>query len=290
MAKEQEEHLDQQGYEQAYHGTRMEALMSILHDGIIRESYSEDLGHRILTNAPGVYTHQDFDKAAWYTHFTDMRHDGVFFGPLLELRVDRKRKVKAQRRTDQWIQLPGSTELVALWVCGRSYRDMRPADKLTPPWSPQMELPLIVPPWDSAMKQPSGWMNLESTSASSSALPRLSQLSHHTQYGACQPSLTCDCLGAGSVADACHRARAVALRPSYTQHRCRRWPPLQHRPLHSTASNSCRRQHSLRTRRRRFPVGRLQLRLTGAERRSCLWPRCVRNQPHQRLRIGSLTS
>ena len=48
----------------------------------------------------------------------------VFWKVLIEASVDRSRKRKPQRKTDQWIQPAETVELVAVWLRIKSANDM----------------------------------------------------------------------------------------------------------------------------------------------------------------------
>ena len=123
-----EERLRSRGYQRSWHGTRMECLMAILTDGQLLPSYSRALGHDYMEGKPAVYTHQIKTKAFGYSKWAPLKHDGGYYAPLLEVLVDREQRVQA-KGSDQWLQKPGSTELLALWMYGRSYLDMHASDQ-----------------------------------------------------------------------------------------------------------------------------------------------------------------
>ena len=95
----------------------------------MRESASEEDGGRFLADARGVYLHSDEfrHKAEWYAPYLAVLPH-VFWKVLIEASVDRSRKRKPQRKTDQWIQPAESVELVAVWLRIKSANDMGPDD------------------------------------------------------------------------------------------------------------------------------------------------------------------
>ncbi len=142
--------LEAEGWKRAWHGSKFEALYSTLVDKRLRASQNKSRGERMLTNAPGVYCFQDKckAKACGYADFMPLcrvdddpqNWDGTFWRIMWELRVDRKRRVKPPRQTDQWIQDADSVRLVALWICGRTSDQMRSADTVSlQAWDPQNE-------------------------------------------------------------------------------------------------------------------------------------------------------
>ena len=128
-----------------------------------------------MDGKPAVYTDKLKETAFGYSKWAPLKHDGVYYAPLLEVLVDREQRVQADNTT-QWLQKPGSTELLALWMYGRSYLDMHASDQFARSWSPEMELPLpTVTPLDQPL-QSSGWSRQiceETDTALRSALPRM---------------------------------------------------------------------------------------------------------------------
>ena len=133
--------LTREGWQLAWHGTKLEALFSILYHGGLRESRDETLGERKLTNAPGVYAFSDklFNKADSYCRFVDLCGDGVFFACKLELLVNRDAAVKVQRKTDQWVQPASAVNLTAVWICVRRAAEMHLGSPVSPRWNPLLE-------------------------------------------------------------------------------------------------------------------------------------------------------
>ena len=133
--------LSRAGWETAFHGSKMEALYSILYHGQLLESKDESRGERMLDDAPGVYVHNEDSarKASHYARFTPLHQDGVFWAVKWEGKVDRKLRVKPKRQTDQWVQKAAGVQLVALWFCGRTANEMRNSDPVACTWDPELE-------------------------------------------------------------------------------------------------------------------------------------------------------
>ena len=96
--------------EKAYHGTRFEALYSIFYNGRLLESCETEEGTEFLSTMHGVYCFppDKSDKAEWYSKWTPLFGDGLFWAPMLELGTDptkrvRKAKGRNRKRTDQWV-------------------------------------------------------------------------------------------------------------------------------------------------------------------------------------------
>jgi hypothetical protein len=77
-------------------------------------------------------------KAEYYTRFTTLCQDGMFWAAVWEVRVNRSER-EANEDTDQWVQREGSVELVALWLRGRRHEDMEPGCELSEEWNPRLE-------------------------------------------------------------------------------------------------------------------------------------------------------
>ena len=141
-SQQQEQELQQQGWEKAWHGTCLPALYSILRRGALVESHDKSRGDHFLEGFPGVYCFADalVDKVSFYCPFVEMFRDGSFWCVKLELLVDRKEKARSppSRVTDQWIQLAHGVQLVALWVCGLTHESMNPHFRVVP-WVPLAE-------------------------------------------------------------------------------------------------------------------------------------------------------
>ena len=128
-------------WEPAWHGCKLEALYSIMYHRTLFESSDHSQGQRYLTDAPGIYLHKTGtkEKAENYINFMLLCDDGVFWGCKWEVEVDRERRVKVQRRTDQWVQKRGSIRFVALWLRGIRYQDMQPQMKFNETWNTMLE-------------------------------------------------------------------------------------------------------------------------------------------------------
>ena len=175
MPPAHEDQLLLRGYKRAWHGTKLECLTAFLSDGQLLPSYSRALGHDFMDGKPAVYTDKLKETALGYSKWAPLKHDGVYYAPLLEVLVDREQRVQADNTT-QWLQKPGSTELLALWMYGRSYLDMHASDQFARSWSPEMELPLPTVTLLDQPLQPSGWSRQiceETDTALRSALPRM---------------------------------------------------------------------------------------------------------------------
>ena len=112
------------------------------------ESSDHGQGQRYLTDAPGIYLHKTGtkEKAENYMTFTPLCDDGVFWGCKWEVDIDRERRVKVPRSTDQRVQKRGSVRLVALWLKGIRYEDMQPQLKVSETWNHTLEAnPQAVP-------------------------------------------------------------------------------------------------------------------------------------------------
>ena len=120
---------------------RMQVRGSVF-DGKLVESADKSQGDRFLDGAPGVYVHKDgtSHKAENYTRYTPLCDDGVFWAAKREVLVDREHhRVRTKRKTDQWVQRSCGVELVALWLCGRTTKDMRPNVPVAKRWEPELE-------------------------------------------------------------------------------------------------------------------------------------------------------
>ena len=112
-------------WKRAWHGSKIEALYSIMSHQEINSSEDEGRGHRFLENKPGVYCFGDDlrSKAAYYARYVPLFRDGTFWSVTWELRVDRSRRVSV-KRSDQWAQPEDTVEMVALWVTAKAGKDM----------------------------------------------------------------------------------------------------------------------------------------------------------------------
>merc|ERR1711933_322963 len=77
-------------------------------------------------------------KATDYSRFVPLCEDGVFWATVWEVRVDRTLKVP-KRGTDQWVQMPGSVHLVALWLRGLLAEDIELGTEVSEVWNPLLE-------------------------------------------------------------------------------------------------------------------------------------------------------
>ena len=143
-------------WETAWHGCKFEALYSIMYHGQLWPSNDEGQGHRLLGDVSGIYCHSPAyaHKAENYSRFMPLWNDGVFWCCKWELKVDRSRKQDPKSDTEQWIQKPGSTRLVALWLCGIRNEDMQPGFEFSETWNPMLEAhPNPPQEWRSSRKK-----------------------------------------------------------------------------------------------------------------------------------------
>ena len=138
--------MDEAGWEVAWHGCKVEAVYSICVAGKLLESRDEEAGERYLEGAPGVYLHREKTaaKADNYIGFTPLADDGVYWATKWETRVDRERKVKVPRKTDQWAQREEAVRLVALWVASKNLLQIKEGYCFEDSWIPRHE----ANPWN----------------------------------------------------------------------------------------------------------------------------------------------
>ena len=130
-------------WNRAWHGTKIEALYSIMYHGKLAASHDAELGHRFFEGLPGVYVFRDDlrAKAEPYAHFVPLFQDGVFWSAVWEVFVDRSARVPLSKvRTDQWAQEERSVRLAALWVCGRTHDRMEAGARFAERWHPEHEV------------------------------------------------------------------------------------------------------------------------------------------------------
>ena len=79
----------------AWHGSKLEALYSIMYHGRLYASRDAERGERFCKGAPGVYLHKEAtrDKVDFYMRYTPFLRDGVFWAARWEARVDRSDRV-----------------------------------------------------------------------------------------------------------------------------------------------------------------------------------------------------
>lgn len=124
-------------WQRAWHGCKFESLYSIMYHGRLAESRDSEQGDRFKSRAPGVYVHKDGTcrKCSNYMRFVPLCRDGVFWGALWEVFVDRSDHVPVQN-TDQWCQPERSVRLAALWLVGYSYDQMLAGLEVSEVWDP----------------------------------------------------------------------------------------------------------------------------------------------------------
>ena len=128
-------------WQRAWHGCKFESLYSIMYHGRLAASRDSGEGERFFEGAPGVYLHKDgtAKKAGFYMRFVPLCNDGVFWGALWEVWVDREDKVTVPQKTDQWVQQERSVRLAALWLAGATYEGMNPGWEVVESWNPKLE-------------------------------------------------------------------------------------------------------------------------------------------------------
>lgn len=134
--------LRQQGWKRAWHGTKLEALYSIVETGYLTDSLGNTPGQRVKGHAPGVYVHGDatHKKANYYAPFMDIFGDGVMWAVKFELLVERRNAAPRRRGREQWVITSDAVKIAALWICGRTPSEMRNNSPLTVDrWDPLME-------------------------------------------------------------------------------------------------------------------------------------------------------
>ena len=97
-----------EGWQRAWHGTKLAALYSIAYFGRLLESKAAIRGERFLQGAPGVYLHKDATarKSDAYTRLVQFDDTSPCFAVKSEVRTHRDFKVSVHRSTDQWRAAP----------------------------------------------------------------------------------------------------------------------------------------------------------------------------------------
>jgi len=98
--------LREDGWEKAWHGSKLEGLYSIVCCGRLAESRSEANGERMSQGLPGVYCMKDSRRAQaeGYARFVHLFRDGVLWCATFELLVKRNMWGVKQTMRDQWVQ------------------------------------------------------------------------------------------------------------------------------------------------------------------------------------------
>ena len=124
----------------AYHGSKMEALYSIMFQGRLKPSLDN-----IKQDVRAVYCHDEEtrEKSYGYARFMPLFGDGVMWQVVWQVRVDRNRAVKLSRGrrkdTDQWAQEPSSVHLEAVWFHGVLHENMVNNSEFSEIWNPMIE-------------------------------------------------------------------------------------------------------------------------------------------------------
>ena len=124
----------------AWHGCGLEAIYAIIVEQGLNESQDETLGERFFEGSPGIYAHRDSqkNKVLFYSPLVELCKDGTFWRAMWELRTDRTDKVPA-KKTDQWVCRQRSTVLCALWLQGKTHKQLVDQDNVQVKWDPQLE-------------------------------------------------------------------------------------------------------------------------------------------------------
>ena len=127
-------------WQRAWHGSKLEALYSIMYHGMLAASCSTANGHVFFKDAPGVYAHKDktAHKASDYVRYVPLCQDGQFYATVWELYVDRSDCVR-KKKTDQWVQKERSVKLAALWVVSLPQNEVPLGYEVTYYWNPLHE-------------------------------------------------------------------------------------------------------------------------------------------------------
>ena len=135
LTDEERTRLETEGWERAWHGSKVEAMYSMLYHGRLLE------GDRFLTDAPGLNVHKEktSHKAENHIRWVPLCGDGVFWAVKWEVLVDPNQRVKPHRKTDQWVRRGCSERLVALWLCGRTSDGMCEGAEVAKRWVPELE-------------------------------------------------------------------------------------------------------------------------------------------------------
>lgn len=105
----------QEGWDQAFHGTRWYALWLILTSGVMLASDNKEAGHDFWE--PGVYCTPVLETARWYGIPHILFNDDIYHRVVIELRVDpAKRKRNRQRGGVQWVFPADATVIKSIWV------------------------------------------------------------------------------------------------------------------------------------------------------------------------------
>ena len=132
---------DEDRWKRAWHGSKIEAMYSVLYHNELSESADVSRGERFFAEMEGVYVHKDAtaSKANSYIRFTPLCGDSVFWAAKWEVRVDKRTFVKPRQKTDQWVFRATGVRLAALWVCGRTADEMVDGEAVARVWDPLLE-------------------------------------------------------------------------------------------------------------------------------------------------------
>jgi len=131
------------GWRRAWHGSKPEALWSILADGELRASADPARGEQLLAGVRGVYSFHDGlkNKALGYARWTPIPSCGewVLWSTVFELLVEERFRITPPVRTDQWIHPMRGVRLLALWVRGLRIELAPGGLWFKPHWVPEEE-------------------------------------------------------------------------------------------------------------------------------------------------------
>ena len=129
-------------HQPGFHGTRFEALYSILNAGKMLQCTEEIPGVRHFEDGPGAYCHTPANRHLAENYATYCRYGArhVFFAPLLKLCYDPNQSNRKGKRTNQIILHPTAVEIAAVLVRICTAANL-PLGAYVRQWSPQLELP-----------------------------------------------------------------------------------------------------------------------------------------------------
>ena len=123
----------------------MECLRSVLTTEWVFPSEA-NAGGRALQRTPGVYMFPDHlsSKADWYCWAVDALDCGIFVSVKLDLEVNIKGLIKAQRKTDQWIAPPQEIRVLAILAKPMTAQEIEGGTRVSQ-WRPEIEIDPFSP-------------------------------------------------------------------------------------------------------------------------------------------------
>jgi hypothetical protein len=106
----------------------------------------EALGDRLFEGMEAIYCFQDnlWKKAEYYLRYEQLGKDGVFWAVMVELLIDRSMRIIRppggdKKKTDQWMQPPGTVKIANIWLHGRTAPQMEDSCDCSLRWQPEAE-------------------------------------------------------------------------------------------------------------------------------------------------------